>query len=53
MQYLDALEGLRSHGFPDEPIITKRFEILQRFIEGSGIQPYGVNASSSMRQRLP
>ena len=34
MQYLNALEGLRSQGFPDEPITTKRYEILQRFIEG-------------------
>ena len=23
MQYLDALEGLRSQGFPDEPVINK------------------------------
>ena len=28
MQYLDALEG------PEEPVATKRYEILQRFIEG-------------------
>ena len=34
MQYLDALGGLRSQGFPDEPITTKRYEILQSFIEG-------------------
>ena len=34
VQYLDALDGLRSHGFPDEPVTTRRFEILQRFIEG-------------------
>ena len=34
MQYLVALEGLRSQGFPDEPVTTKRYEILQRFIEG-------------------
>ena len=34
MQYLDALEGLRSQGFPEEPLTTKRYEILQRFIEG-------------------
>ena len=34
MQYLDALEGLRSQGFPPEAITTKRYEILQRFIEG-------------------
>ena len=31
MQYLDALEGLRTQGFPDEPITTKNYEILQRF----------------------
>ena len=34
MQYLDALEGLRSQGFPQEPITIKRYEILQRFMEG-------------------
>ena len=34
MQYSDALEGLRSQGFPEEPVTTKRYEILQRFIEG-------------------
>ena len=34
MQCVDALEGLRSQGFPQESITTKRFEILQRFMEG-------------------
>ena len=34
MQYLDALEGLRSQGFPHKAITTKRYEILQRFMEG-------------------
>ena len=34
MQYLDALEGLRSQGFPQEAITTKRYEILQRIMEG-------------------
>ena len=34
MQYLDALEGLRSQGFPQEAITTKRYEILQRFMDG-------------------
>ena len=34
MQYLDALEGLRSQGFPQEAITTKRNEIHQRFMEG-------------------
>ena len=34
MQYLDDLEGLRTQGFPDEPITTKRFEILQRLTDG-------------------
>ena len=34
MQYLDALEGLRSQGFPDEPITTRRNEILHRFMDG-------------------
>ena len=35
MQFLAAaLKGLRSQGFPQEPITTKRYEILQRFMEG-------------------
>ena len=34
MQFLDALEGLRSQGFPLEPEATRRYEILQRFTEG-------------------
>ena len=34
MQYLDALDGLRTQGFPDEPITTKRYEIVQRFTDG-------------------
>ena len=34
MQYLDALEGLRTQGLPDEPITTKRYEILQRLTDG-------------------
>ena len=34
MQYLDALERLRSQCFPSESITTKRYEILQRFFEG-------------------
>ena len=25
---------LPSQGFPDEPVTTKRYEILQRFVEG-------------------
>ena len=33
LQYLYALEGLRSQGFPDEPVTTKRYDILQRCIE--------------------
>ena len=34
MQFLDVLEGLRIHGFPDELITVRRYEILQRFIDG-------------------
>ena len=34
MQYLDALEGLRTQGFPDELITVRRYEILQRFTDG-------------------
>ena len=34
VQYMDALESLRTQGFPDEPIATSRYEILQRFIDG-------------------
>ena len=34
MQYLDALEGLRSQGHPNEEVTLRRYEIMQRFIEG-------------------
>ena len=34
MQYLDALEGLRSQGFPNEEVAARRYEIMQKFIEG-------------------
>ena len=30
MQYLDALEGLRSQGFPDAPVTTRRYEKFHR-----------------------
>ena len=31
---LDALEGLRSQGYPNEEVTVRRYEIMQRFIEG-------------------
>ena len=34
MQFLDALESLRTQGFPDAVITTRRYGILQRFIDG-------------------
>ena len=34
MQYLDALEGLRSQGYPNEEVTVRQYEIMQRFIEG-------------------
>ena len=34
MQYLDALEGLRSQGYTNEEVTVRRYEIMQRFIEG-------------------
>ena len=34
MQYLDALEGLRSQGFPNEEVAVRRYEFMQKFIEG-------------------
>ena len=33
MQYLDALEGLRSQGYPNEEVTVRRYEITQKFIE--------------------
>ena len=33
MQYLTALECLRTQGFPEEPIKTRHYEILQRFTD--------------------
>ena len=34
LQYLDALEGLRSQGYPNEEVTVRRYEIMQRFIDG-------------------
>ena len=34
MQYLDALESRGTQGFPEEPITTLHYEILQRFTDG-------------------
>ena len=34
MTFLDNLESLRSKGFPEEDVTTRRYEILQRFISG-------------------
>ena len=34
MAFLDALESLRSKGFPDEDVTLRRYEIFQRFISG-------------------
>ena len=34
MQYLDALEGLRSQVFPNKEATVRRYEIMQRFMEG-------------------
>ena len=34
MQYLDALEGLRSQGYLNEEVTVRRYEMTQRFIEG-------------------
>ena len=34
MQYLDALEALRSPGYPNGEVTVRRYEIMQRFIEG-------------------
>ena len=34
MQYLDALGSLRSQGHPNEEVTVRRYEIMQRFIEG-------------------
>ena len=34
MQYLDALECLRSQGYPNEEVTVRRHEIMQKVIEG-------------------
>ena len=34
MQYSDASKGLRSQGFPNEEVAVRRYEIMQRLIEG-------------------
>ena len=37
-QYLDALEGLRTQGFPEAPITTRHNEIIQLFTDACDIQ---------------
>ena len=34
MQYLGALEGLRSQGYPNEEVTVRRYAVMERFIEG-------------------
>ena len=34
MKYLDAPEVLRSQGYPNEEVTVRRYEIIQKFIEG-------------------
>ena len=34
MQYLNAFGGLLSQGFPNEEVAVRRYEILQKFIDG-------------------
>ena len=34
MQILDALESLRSKGYPEDTAVSRRYEIMQRFIQG-------------------
>ena len=34
MHHLGALESLRSQGFPNEDVMVRRYEIMQKFIEG-------------------
>ena len=34
MQYLDAFEGLGSQGFPNDKVAVRRYEIMQKLIDG-------------------
>ena len=34
MQFLDALENLRSEGYPEDTAVSRRYEFIQRFIQG-------------------
>ena len=34
MGYLEAIEGLRSQGFPDKPLTTRRYQVLHRSMDG-------------------
>ena len=49
MRNLDVLEGLRSQGFPNEEVTVRRYEIMQRFIEGIRSFEFTVQQYLSMR----
>ena len=34
MQFMDALESLRSKGYPEDTAVSGWYEIMQRFIQG-------------------
>ena len=34
MQYIDGLVGLRSQGYPNDEVTIRRYEIMQRLIDG-------------------
>ena len=51
MQYLDALEGLRSQGFPEEPVTTNVTKSSSALLRVFVIPSYEGNCPSSMHLR--
>ena len=52
MTFLDALESLRTKGFPDEDLVTRRYEIMQKFIAGvRSVEVHGALAAKYAEEK--
>ena len=49
---MDALESLRTKGFPDEDLVTRRYEIMQKFIAGvRSVEVHGALAAKYAEEK--
>ena len=52
MTFLEALGSLRSKGFPDEDVITRRYEIMEEFIAGvRSVEVHGALATKYAEEK--